>query len=248
MVSLNTTKIWMLAAVLTLAGASHLWNQWQLLSSQPPVFQAQRKMDTPEWEKIQHAAQQGNKEAQYTLGLDYLRLSGVALERKETKAAQAHMAQALDWLSKSATQEYAPAITQYARLLETKDPVQARVLLKKAASLNEPVALYLLGTQTLKGTPQDPADPARGLELLYRAQKQEYAPAMVVIAQLLYEGAGIEKNVIEAVLLLTRATKAEADALRKTEYEATLAAWVGKLTDDEKKALQARLAQEASGK
>ena len=43
-------------------------------------------------------------------------------------------------------------------------------------------------------------------------------------------------------------TKAEADALRKTEYEATLAAWVGKLTDDEKKALQARLAQEASGK
>ena len=71
---------------------------------------------------------------------------------------------------------------------------------------------------------------------------------MVVIAQLLYEGAGIEKNVIEAVLLLTRATKAEADALRKTEYEATLAAWVGKLTDDEKKALQARLAQEASGK
>ena len=134
---------------------------------------------------FQKQAEQGDRVAQYRLGLAYERAMGELEEDPE---------KALEWYEKSAKQGYYKAYSQIGYLFDdcgplSTDYVKARVYYEHAVKLepNDPLANYFLGWLYKEGDGVK-QDVAKGIEFLKKSANENYQPAMLTLGNIYQNG------------------------------------------------------------
>ena len=139
---------------------------------------------------IQRAADAGSSEGQHRLGLIYAR-GDAGQPRNDARAAEL--------FTKAAEQGHRRAQTNLGLLYlrgqgVPRDLVQARAWLEKAASDNDPYAMYALGRAMDDSAPPVAADPTRAADLFRRAAEKGHPLAALRYGLALSEGAGVKKD------------------------------------------------------
>ena len=150
------------------------------------------------WYKL--AADRGDRQAQFALGIAHLNGSGAA---KDRKVAQ-------DWLEKAVAQDHAGALYNLGVLAidaELQDFPRASGMFRKAADLGDMDAAYGLAVLYREGTGV-PRDKAESVKWLKRAADERHIAAMVEYAIVLFNGDGAEKSEVGAVKLFAKAAQA----------------------------------------
>lgn len=150
------------------------------------------------WYKL--AADRGDRQAQFALGIAHLNGSGAA---KDRKVAQ-------DWLEKAMAQDHAGALYNLGVLAidaELQDFPRASGMFRKAADLGDMDAAYGLAVLYREGTGV-PRDKAESVKWLKRAADERHIAAMVEYAIVLFNGDGAEKSEVGAVKLFAKAAQA----------------------------------------
>ncbi|MDP2357384.1 MAG: SEL1-like repeat protein [Beijerinckiaceae bacterium] len=150
------------------------------------------------WYKL--AADRGDRQAQFALGIAHLNGAGAA---KDRKVAQ-------DWLEKAAAQNHAGALYNLGVLAidaELQDFPRASELFRKAAELGDLDAAYGLAVLYREGTGV-PRDKAESVKWLKRAADERHIAAMVEYAIVLFNGDGAEKSEAGAAKLFAKAAQA----------------------------------------
>jgi uncharacterized protein len=143
---------------------------------------------------LQHAANAGSAEGAHRLALLYAQgADGIprddarALELFEKAAAAGHLRAEIN----------AGMFYFYGRGT-AKDLVRARSWLEKAATQNDPYALYVLGRTMEEAQDAAQADPVRAADLYRRAAQQGHTLAALRYGMALAEGNGVRKDLVAA--------------------------------------------------
>ncbi|MFZ4527305.1 MAG: tetratricopeptide repeat protein [Undibacterium curvum] len=137
------------------------------------------------------AAEEGNADAQFNLGLMYLNAEGVDEDYE----------QAFAWFSKSAEQNNPRAQTNLARMYAKGKGVRpdydaAVTWFNKAAEQNYPDAQYSLGVLYVTGNGV-PRDYNKARDLFQKAADQGNASAQYQLGLMYFKGKGMEVNQVE---------------------------------------------------
>lgn len=143
---------------------------------------------------IQRAADAGSSEGAHRLALIYAQgLAGTT--RNDGRAYELFL--------KAASAGHARAQLNLGILFlrgqgVTRDLVQARAWLEKAAADGDPLALYALGRAMDEGSDQSPADPVRAADLFRRAAEKGHMLAALRYGLALSEGVGLKRDPVAA--------------------------------------------------
>lgn len=167
-----------------------LWLLAMLLVFDTAPLSAQGAID-----QDQAAAQAGQPQAQFALGLRYRHGDGV-LQNFTT---------AVDWFAKAAQQGHAPAQNRLAQhLFEglgiSQDQNTALIWFEKAAQSGQAEFQYDYAT-ALQAIAQSPQDLQRAVQMYQRAADQGHQDAMVSLAVMYQNGLGVEKDMQRALSL-----------------------------------------------
>ena len=150
------------------------------------------------WYKL--AADRGDRQAQFALGIGHLNGVGAARDRKIAR----------DWLEKAAAQNHAGALYNLGVMAidaEFQDFPRAGDLFRKAAELGDMDASYGLAVLYREGTGVT-RDRAESVRWLKRAADERHIAAMVEYAIVLFNGDGAEKSEFGAAKLFAKAAQA----------------------------------------
>ncbi len=165
---------------------------------------------------LDQAAQAGDMEAQYQLGVQYL--YGTDVPKDPAKAAE--------WFKKAADQGLVPAIRELGILIAsgegvTPNPEEGAILLGRAADELDPSAMYHLGLMFEKGigVPED---------------KQKAVRLLAYAAMMGYPGAEIDAQRLDDILTEERNKKLKARPVIKLQISDVdvEAACCGKMLED----------------
>ena len=148
-------------------------------------------------EKLEQRAQNGDAQAQYDLGLSFLKGMGIGK----------NMEKAILWISRSAQQGYAPAQSEYGFMLYQAERFpEAAQFYRKSADQGYGEGLYNLAVcyERGQGVRQDPE-----LAAMYymKAAEKGLSQAMYNLAQFYLQGVGVKKNRQEAEKWLVHASE-----------------------------------------
>jgi len=156
------------------------------------------------------SAKAGDAHAQHGLGMLYEMGQGVP---------HADLKAAAEWYQKAATQNYAPALNNLARLYADgrgvqKDVPKAIEMWSRAADAGNATARFNLGLQYTTGSGV-PKDMKKAADYLLQAAESGLPEAQFAIAGLYRDGTGIEKNTEAARQWYDRAATAGFEPARK---------------------------------
>lgn len=143
------------------------------------------------------------------------------------------------WLKKAADNGHTTAAFEYAQLMESSDPKIAEVYYRQAMSQGFTAALFALAQ--LKFHTATPEALKEGIELTYTAAKLKDPMAQAYLATLLYEGAGVKADRVEAVLTMQQAAANAPTAETKKDWTSKHEQWFQALTQKEQETLNERL-------
>lgn len=168
--------------------------------------------------------------AQYLLGSIYLNghpVDAVKIDKEK----------AMYWFKKAADQKHPVAAFEYARL--TSDIKEAELYHRQAVAGGFVASILALAQIKLKeGSPESIKE---GLALLYNSAKSNDPMGMAFLAQLLYQGAGIQKDSVAAVLWMQKAISVAPTEDAKNKWTAQHELWFNALTDNEQNKLNGLL-------
>lgn len=149
---------------------------------------------------IRSAAEKGNPEAQYRLGMAYAQEEGVALDYRE----------AATWIERAAVQGLASAQSAlgwlYANGFGVKqDGGAAAHWYLKSAEQGNPQSQYLIASMYRVGSNGLEQSNAEMLKWYYRAAEQNFAPAQNMLGKLMARGKYVKENAIAAFQWLSLA-------------------------------------------
>ena len=150
------------------------------------------------WYKL--AAERGDRQAQFALGVAHLNGSGAPKDRKAAR----------EWFQKAAAQNHGGALYNLGVLAidaDIQDFAGAAALFRKAAELGDMDAAYGLSVFYREGTGV-PRDRAESIRWLQRAAQESHVAAMVEFGVALFNGDGVEKSEAGAAKLFGRAAQA----------------------------------------
>lgn len=170
--------------------------------------------------------------AQYVLGTFYLYGRPTEKLAKDPLQAQA-------WFKKAADNAHTPAAFEYARLISQSDPKQAETYFRQAMAGGFTASIFALSQLKIKeGTP---ASVKEGLALLYTSSKAKDPLGLAYFSTLQYEGAGVEKDRVGAVLGMQQAVSLAPTPETKKDWDTKQAQWFAALTVKEQEDLNERL-------
>lgn len=146
------------------------------------------------------AAERGDRQAQFAMGVAHLNGVGAPRDRKTAR----------EWLQKAAAQNHGGALYNLGVIAidnDIQDFAGAAVLFRKAAELGDMDAAYGLSVFYREGTGVT-RDRAESLRWLQRAAQESHVAAMVEYAIVLFNGDGVEKSESGAARLFGRAAQA----------------------------------------
>ena len=169
------------------------------------------------WDLFQRAAEMGNAEAQYALGMEYLEHIHEILPRAAAKAEGAK------WLEKAAEQGHEKAQLVLAKCYATgegvkKDEVEAFKIYRKAADAGSAEAMYELRDFYNLGWGGVTVDRAKAAELLRKSAEKGYVEAQRSLGLVCQHGYNTPIDLPEAVKWYTLAA-AQGDSSSKAYLE-----------------------------
>lgn len=150
------------------------------------------------WHRL--AADRGDRQAQFALGIAHLNGAGVVKDRK----------MALAWLEKAAAQKHAGALYNLGVIAidaDFQDFPRAATLFREAAELGDMDAAYGLAVIYREGTGVA-RDRDESVKWLKRAAEERHIAAMVEFAIALFNGDGVEKDESMAAKFFAKAAQA----------------------------------------
>ena len=195
---------------------------WQALAEQgdanAQVWLARHLLQTNELKEavvwLGKAADKGNVEAQALLGLAYL--TGRAITRSPENA--------LKWLHLAAEKAYPKAEgllgLAYVTAAEVRNEEEGQRWVRKAAADGDPLGQTLLGEFLVFGRAGVEKNEAEGIVWVRKAAEQGDARAQYMLAGLLANGVGTEKDFTQSRFWLELAAAQGYDAARKTLEQA----------------------------
>jgi TPR repeat protein len=162
------------------------------------------------------------------------------LEQLSARAQANNDRRAAEWYRRAIAQEYAPAMTNLALLIEEgrvpdAEPGEAVALLERAAELGNREASSELAARLLNGDGVD-ADPERAVAMLKAAAEGGHGPSQLALAQLYVNGVGVEVDAVQAARWYGRAVESGIEQA-EAPYAVLLAKGIG-VEADESKALE----------
>lgn len=170
--------------------------------------------------------------AQYVLGTFYQR------GHPEDRIAQ-DTVKAQEWFKRAADNAHFRAAFEYARLVAPSNPGEAEKYYRQAMAKGFTAAIF--GLAQLKLREGTPGSIKEGLELLYAATKASDPMAQAYLATLLYEGAGIKKDRVSAVLTMQQAAANAPTPETKKDWDEKHSKWFSELSDKEQNELREKL-------
>ena len=155
-------------------------------------------VEAARWHRL--AADRGDRQGQFALGIAHLNGSGVPKDRKL----------ALEWLEKAAAQKHPGALYNLGVIAidaDIQDFPRASSLFREAADLGDMDAAYGLSVLYREGTGVE-RDRAESVKWLKRAAEERHIAAMVEFAIALFNGDSVEKNEQMAAKYFARAAQA----------------------------------------
>ena len=151
--------------------------------------------------KLQVCARFGDKRCQNMLGIWYEK--GIGTKRSYELA--------LEWLHKSAEQDYASAFANLGRIYHKgegvkRDLEKAIYYCKQGANMDDPVCQFRLGLYSLSGECVE-KDAAKAFSLFYKAASHDFPPSFFALYSCYINGWGTEKNEKLALKALKRAVE-----------------------------------------
>ncbi|MFZ6720722.1 tetratricopeptide repeat protein [Undibacterium sp. Ji49W] len=167
-------------------------------------------------ESFRAAANKGNADAQFNLGLMYLNGEGIEQDYK----------QAMSWFEQSASKDNVRAQVNLGRMYAKGKGIVsnhgiAASWFRKAADQGYADAQYSLGILYVTGTGV-PRDFAKAKELFQQAANQSNASGQYQLALIYLKGRGVNVNLVEAYKWLTLAGDYEDTAVYKKFVEAKM--------------------------
>ena len=170
--------------------------------------------------------------AQYVLGTFYLyghEVDGIAKNNDKAK----------EWFKRAADNQHAPAAFEYGRLIAPVDLQAAEKYYRQAMAKGYTASIFALAQVKLhQATPEAIKE---GLALLYIATKAKDPMALAYFSTLQYEGAGVEKDRVAAVLGMQQAAIIAPTEETKKNWGETQNKWLSELTVKEQEELNERL-------
>lgn len=170
--------------------------------------------------------------AQYVLGTFYLyghETDGIVKDNEKAK----------DWFKRAADNQHAPAAFEYGRLVAQVAPQDAEKYFRQAMAKGYTASIFALAQIKLhQATPEAIKE---GLALLYIATKAKDPMAMAYFSTLQYEGAGVEKDRVAAVLGMQQAAIIAPTEETKKSWGETQNKWLSELSIKEQEELNERL-------
>lgn len=148
-------------------------------------------------EFFEQAAQKGNAEAMYFLGLLYAEGKGVA----------ADPAKAMQWYRAAAEKGHAEAANNYAAAVAKSDPAQAIQWYRKAAEGGDLRAMNNLGSAYAEGKGVE-KDPRQAVEWYRKAADKGDPDAMLSYGYMLSHGLGVELDTTKAFAMYLASARA----------------------------------------
>ena len=167
----------------------------------------------------------------FALGLNvvyfWFQNTGISLYERSVVAIKKNDPEGMLLLKKSVEERYPPALVLYGNYIEDTHPEAAEVYYKEASAQQYPEGMFNLSRFYLQKNETE-----KGLPLLVKAADLQSENAQILLAQLLFEGAGIEKDRMKAILLLKKL-----DQSGNAKARGFLEKYVKLLEPDEKKQL-----------
>ena len=191
--------------------------------------------DNPSTFRYQNILRHANNNvaaAQYVLGTFYLYgHASEGIEKNNEKAKE--------WFKKAAANQHAPAAFEYGRLIAYTSPQEAEKYHRQAMVTGYTASIFALAQIKLhQATPESIKE---GLALLYIATKAKDPMALAYFSTLQYEGAGIEKDRVAAVLGIQQAAIIAPTEDTKKSWTDTQHKWLSELSVKEQEELNERL-------
>lgn len=190
-------------------------------------------IQTITYDSLLRSAKNNDVAAQYALGTYYL-------YGNNKKRIPLDKTKALDWFKKAAIQSHGPSAFEYGRLIAASNPKEAQLYYDLAIKSGFGPAIF--AQSQLKLRDSTPAAVKEGLALLiYAADTVKDPVAKAYLAVLQYEGAGVKKDRVEAILNMQNATIHAPTPETKKDWDAKQVAWFATLTSREQNELNDRL-------
>lgn len=170
--------------------------------------------------------------AQYVLGTYYFDgrpEDNVSPDKKKAAA----------WFKKAADNEHATAAFQYGRMQAETNPIEAEKYYRQAMAKGYTAAVFALAQLKLRGG--TPTTLKEGIELIYAASTLQDPMAMAYLATLQYEGAGIKKDRVAAVITIQKAAAIAPNAITRKNWNDQHTSWFSQLTSKEQETLREQL-------
>lgn len=143
------------------------------------------------------------------------------------------------WLKKAADNGHPFASFDYAKLIYPSNKLLAENYYRKAMNLGFTAAIFALAQ--LKFHEATPEALKEGIELTYAAANRKDPMGQAYLATLLYEGAGVKKDRVEAVLTMQKAAANAPTPATKKEWTTTQEEWLKTFTQQEQEDLNSLL-------
>lgn len=188
---------------------------------------------TLNYDNILRGAKKSDPAAQHILGMSYLHGNKEYNIQKDTAKSQ-------EWLKKAADNAYPAAAYEYARSISDTNLKDAEKYYNLAITKGFTPALFSLAQLKIyEGTPNSVKE---GLTLLvYAAGTAKDPIARAYLAVLQYEGAGIKKNRIDAIMGMQKAVDTAPTPETRNDWDMKQKKWTAALTKKEKDELSERL-------
>lgn len=192
-----------------------------------------KNVDSLSYNSLLRNAKSNDPVAQYILGQYYLHGNASKSIPRDTTRAQ-------EWLKKAADQKHPPSAYEYATSIASANPKEAQKYYDIAISGGVTAALFAQAQLKLREATPDSIK--EGLTLLaYSATKANDPLAQAYLAVLQYEGAGIKKDRVQAILTMQSAVASAPTEATKKDWDAKQSAWLATLTQKEQEELNERL-------
>lgn len=187
---------------------------------------------TLHYDNVKKHADNGVSAAQYVLATYYQ-------YGNPTEGVKKDQARALTLFKLAADQSNAPAAFEYAAMISKSNPQEAQAYYRKSIAGGFKAALFALSQ--LKMHENSPSSVKEGLALLYAAANANDPLALAYFATLQYEGAGVQKDPVGAILRMQSAAQQAPTPETKKSWTTTQEKWFNALTEKEHEELNDRL-------